>query len=305
MALMIVLVTLIATACGDDDSGDGGNGATTGSGDAGLRVVATTTIVADLARNVAGDQAEVSSLLPANADPHDFEPAPGDVEQAADADLILEHGMDLDVWIEGLVEESGTDAPVAVVTDGVRTIAAADGDNDIDPHVWFDVANANVMVGNIRDALAAADPDNADTYAANADAYLAELDELDGWIREQISTIPEADRRIVTNHDAFGYYVDAYGLELVGTVIPSLDTQAQASAQETAALLDLIESEGVRAIFAENTVSPDVARQLADEAGIEIVDDLYSDALGDEDSDAPTYIDLMRWDTTQIVDALT
>jgi ABC-type Zn uptake system ZnuABC Zn-binding protein ZnuA len=160
------------------------------------------------------------------------------------------------------------------------------------------------MTENIRDALSTADPDNADAYAANTTAYLAELDELDDWIRDQIAQIPEANRKIVTNHDAFGYYVDTYGLELVGTVIPSLDTQAQASAQETAALLDVIEAQGVRAVFAENTVSPDLAEQLADEADIKVVDDLYSDSLGDADSGAGTYIDLMRWDTTKIVEAL-
>jgi ABC-type Zn uptake system ZnuABC Zn-binding protein ZnuA len=308
--VFLVLGALVLGACGDEDDGND----EAGNPDA-LSVVATTTIIADLARNVAGEFANVDSLLPPNADPHSFEPTPRDIEAAADADLILQHGMELDAWAGGLIEESGSDAPVEIVTDGVRTILGENGheeddghdhaEDEADPHVWFDVANARVMTENIRDALSAADPDNAAAYAANADAYLAELDELDGWIREQMATIPDENRKIVTNHDAFGYYVDTYGLELVGTVIPSLDTQAQASAQETAELLDLIESEGVRAIFAENTVSASVAESIASEAGVEIVDDLYSDALGDEDSEAATYIDMMRWDTTRIVEALT
>jgi ABC-type Zn uptake system ZnuABC Zn-binding protein ZnuA len=299
----IALTALLATACGDGDDGP--------SEDGRLTVVATTTQIADLARHVGGERAEVDSLLPANADAHDFEPTPRDVEKVADAGLVLEHGLGLDPWAENLVDQSGTDARIVVVTEGVTTMAGAAHDaddapeeNDVDPHVWLDVANARVMVENIRDALVAADPAGRNEYEENATAYLAELTELDEWIGEQIATIPPESRKLVTNHAAFGYYVHAYGLELVGSVIPSLDSQAQPSARETAALIDRIRASGVKAIFTEASLNPDLARQLADEAGVVVVDDLYSDSLGPQGSGAETYTGMMRGNTEKIVAAL-
>jgi ABC-type Zn uptake system ZnuABC Zn-binding protein ZnuA len=303
----IALAALLAAACGDGDDGL--------SDDGRLAVVATTTQIADMARNVAGDRAVVRSLLPANADAHDFEPTPRDVEKVADAGVVLEHGLGLDPWVENLVDQSGTDATVVVVTEGVTTMAGTahhededEGDQHedgvTDPHVWLDVANARVMVEHIRDALVAADPEGRATYEANATTYLAELAEMDGWIREQIATIPPPGRKLVTNHDAFGYYVHAYGLELVGAVIPSLDSQAQPSARETAQLIDRIRATGVKAIFTEASINPDLARQLADEAGVMIVDNLYSDSLGPEGSGAETYAGMMRSNTEKIVEAL-
>ncbi|MDQ4044482.1 MAG: metal ABC transporter substrate-binding protein [Chloroflexota bacterium] len=350
----IVVAMLLTAACGsDEDEGDTGANA----GDAGtavsgssseLQVIATTTIIADMARQVAGDRAEVTSLLPVNADPHDFEPTPRDVEAVADADLVLEHGLGLDGWAEGLVDESGTGAPVVTVTDGIDLLEGghahaeddehahehdAEGtpeddhadehhddeeDSDhaedehghddhaegMDPHVWFDVTRAKVMVDNIRDALIEVDPEGRETYEANASAYQAELDELHTWIQEQIATIPEENRKIVTTHENLNYYVEAYGLELVGTVIPSLDTQAQPSAGETAALIDAIREQNVQAIFVEAALNPDLAEQIASEAGVEVVDNLYGDALGPDGSGAETYIGLMRTDTELIVEAL-
>ena len=318
-----VIIALLATACGSgDNDGGGADGAQSGTpstvaslSDAGVQVVATTTIIADMAREIAGDRAAVVSLLPVNADPHDFEATPRDVEAVADADLVLEHGLSLDSWTEGLVDESGTEAPVVTVTDGIDLIAGSNSDEEgmqadddrenMDPHVWFDVRRAKVMVDNIRDALIDVDPDGREAYEANTATYQAELDELHGWIQEQIATIPEENRKMVTTHDAFGYYVDTYGLELVGTVIPSLDSQAQPSAGETSALIDAIQEQNVRAIFVEAALNPELAEQIASEAGVEIVDTLYGDALAPEGSGAETYIGLMRTDTEIIVEALT
>lgn len=297
---LLVLLMVLVTACGDDDdaAGDTTNGE-------GLSITATTTIIADLARNVAGERAGVTAIVPAGADPHDFEPTPADIEEVANADLVLEHGLGYDAWARNLVEQSGTNAAVIEVTDGVTTIEGSADDGTSDPHVWFDVANVKVMTANIRDALIEADPDGREAYEANSEAYLAELDELDGWIHEQVATIPDGQRKLVTSHDAFGYYVAAYGFEYVGTVIPSLDSQAQASAQQVEALLDLIEAEGVRAIFTETTVNPDLTQQIAAEAGIEIVTNLFSDSLTDDGSATDGYIGMMRHNTTAIVEALT
>ena len=313
LSVLLMLVASFAVACGDDDDAPAGT-----SGDARIAIVATTTIIADLARNVAGERASVTSIIPPGADPHDFEPTPDDIEQIADADLVLEHGLGYDEWAHDLVEQSGTDAPITEVTDGVHLIAGGedehhenededkgeDEDHESDPHVWFDVENVKEMTANIRDALITTDPAGREAYEANTEAYLAELDELDGWIHEQVATIPEADRKLVTSHEAFGYYVAAYGFEYVGAVVPSLDSQAQASAQEVDALLDLIEAEGVRAVFTETTVNPDLTEQIAAEADIEVVTNLFSDSLSDDDSETDTYIGMMRHNTTAIVEAL-
>lgn len=300
---MLLLIAVLLPACGSA-GGDADTGGRTA-------VIATTTQIADMATNVAGDRASVHSLLPANADAHDFEPTPRDIERVHEADLVLVHGLGFDTWVENMIADAGGAERVITVTGGIPTIEGAHdthaGDHDhgaVDPHVWLDVANAKLMVERIRDAFVAADPAGAADYEANAARYLRELDDLDAWIRQQIVTIPIADRKLVTNHDAFGYYVNAYGLEFVGSIIPSLDSQAQPSAQDTAALIDKIQAEGVKAIFTEAAISSDLARQLADEAGVVVVDDLYGDSLGDDDSGASTYIEMMRWNTTKIVEAL-
>lgn len=313
-AFVGLLVALPAAGCGGDDDG--------GAGDR-LLVVATTTQIEDMARVIGGGRVEVAGLLPANADAHDFEPTPRDVDRVADADLVLEHGLHLDTWAEDLVRESGTDATIVTVTAGIVPLneeeeehpeeatpgAGAEDEHEHehgpeDPHVWFDVANAKVMAANIRDALIAADPDGRAEYEANAAAYLAELDALDAWIREQVATVPPENRKLVTTHDALGYYVRAYGFEYVGAIIPGIDTQAQPSAQETAALLDAIAAAGVKAIFTEASLNPDLARQIAEEARVTVVDDLYVDSLGPDGSGAETYIGMMRTNTTKIVEAL-
>jgi zinc/manganese transport system substrate-binding protein len=314
---VLVVVSLLA-ACGSEDSGGAGTDTEAAVGGR-IAVVTTTTHIADFARQVAGERADVTSLLPANADAHDYEPTPRDVERVADADLVLQHGMGLDEWAAGLINDSGTRAMVVTVTSGITTLVPGEDEHDEDidehaeddhhhdgddPHVWFDVANAKVMVENVRGALIEVDPDGAATYEANTTAYLGQLDELDTWIREQIATIPEDQRKLVTNHDAFGYYVHAYGLEFIGAIIPSLDAQAQPSARETAQLVDRIREENVKAIFTETSINPNLANRIASEAGVIVVDNLYGDSLGEPGSGADTYIGMMRTNTTAIVEGL-
>jgi zinc/manganese transport system substrate-binding protein/manganese/iron transport system substrate-binding protein len=300
--LSALLLSLALTACGNSSGASDSN--SSAAPDA-LKVVATTTQIADMTRAIGGQLVKVNGLLPANADPHDFEPTPRDVGRIADARLVLEHGLKLDAWSGEMVKVSGTHATIVVVTSGVQTLASdEEGFDQGDPHVWFNVANAKVMAANIRDALIAADPTHRDAYTTQAAAYLTQLDELDSWIRQQIATIPSENRKLVTTHDAFGYYVSAYGLELAGTVMPGLDTQAEPSAKSIAALVDTIRAQHVKAIFTEASLNPKLERQIADEAGVAIVDNLYGDALGPAGSGADTYIGMMRTDTTLIVDAL-
>ncbi|HEU5434351.1 MAG TPA: zinc ABC transporter substrate-binding protein [Thermomicrobiales bacterium] len=270
-----------------------------------LAVVTTTPLLADLVRQVGGDRVSARSILPPNADPHDFEPKPADLVAVEDAQLIVEHGLDLDHWADELIANAEATAPVVVATKGVPTIASDEAEFvGGDPHVWFDPTNVKIMVGDVAAALSAVDPAGAASYAARRDAYDRNLAILDDWIKAEIATIPPARRKLVTNHDAFSYYARRYGLTFVGSVIPSLDTSAEPSAQDTQALIAKIKAEGVPAIFTEASLNPRLEQQLAAEAGVKVVPSLYGDTLGPPGSGADTYLGFMITDTRIIVDAL-
>jgi ABC-type Zn uptake system ZnuABC Zn-binding protein ZnuA len=291
LAAVLGLTALIAS-CGGDDSAAGGTSVT---------VVATTTQAADLARAVGGDRAHVVGLLSANADPHDYEVRPGDVKALADADLVIRSGGDLDQWLDSAIDSSGTDAPELTLIDHVRTLQA---DGETDPHWWQDPHNAEAAVAEIEQALSSADRDGAPTYERNARAYTAKLRALDRAVATCIDKIPPAQRKLVTTHDALGYYADRYGLEIVGAVIPSLSTQAQASAGEVDQLVDTIRREGVKAIFAESSVNPKLEQQIADQSGATVGKALWADTLGPAGSDGDTYLKSIASNTRAIAQGL-
>jgi len=306
----LVFVIAFVAACGDSDSGS------PGSSDDKLRVVATTVQIEALTREVGGDLIELHGVVPAGADAHEFEPTASDLAAIEDADLILRHGIELDDWLDGTLS-AARNAAVALVTGGIelqRGEAHRHGDEEhedeeqdddaADPHVWHDPDLAKIMVQNIVAALIAADSRNRDAYEANSAAYQAVLDETKGQVQAIIDEIPAANRKLVTNHDAFGYFTRAFGLEVVGAVIPSVSTEAEPSAADTARLLDTIEAEGVRAIFAETSVNPGLARTLASDAGIAIVDDLYGDSLGEPGSGAETVHGMLLFNARKIAEAL-
>lgn len=278
-----------------------------------LKVVASTNIIGDLVHQIGGDRVEVTTILPANADPHDFEPSPKDVATLEGAKVVFVHGLGLDAWTQNIIDNSGGDFSVVTVTDGIETVnrheddhhdEADDHGHDVDPHVWFDPTKTAQMAANIAAGLSAADPDGTDAYNARLAAYQQNLATLDQEIAARIALIPADQRNMVTNHDALGYFADRYGLNIVGTVIPGVSPGVEPSAQEVADLLQVMKDQNVSVIFAENTVSPKLAQQLASEAGISVVDTLYSDSLGDPGSGADTYIGLMQTDTQIIVTAL-
>jgi ABC-type Zn uptake system ZnuABC Zn-binding protein ZnuA len=269
-----------------------------------LRVVATTTQLTDLARNVVGKAARVDGILSANVDPHDYEPVPSDLTKIATADLILENGVGLETWMARLVQSKRPGVPVVVASRGVRLRPGSKEEPQGDPHVWFAVPNAALMVRNIRDALAAADPGHAAIFRQNAAGYLPQLDALDTYIFQRIGTIPRSQRKFVTSHDAFQYYVNRYGLTLVGAVIPSGTTEAKPSAQHLADLVHQIRSQHVKAIFTESSINPKLAQQIAREAGVRVYSTLYADTLGPAGSPGETYVTMMRYDTDLIVAAL-
>ena len=269
-----------------------------------LVVVTTTTQIRSMTESVAGEWATVRSILPPGADPHEFEPKPSDVQAIATSNLVLRNGVGLDTWLDKLISNAGGTHLVQTASTGIPIRNGGAGEPGGDPHVWFSVTNAMTMTRNIRDALVQADAPHAAAYTANAEAYLTKLTELDTYIEGQIATVPPAGRKMVTNHDAFGYYIERYGLTFVGSIIPAMSSEAQPSAQDVAALIGKIKAQGVKAIFLESSINPKLAQQVGSEAGVAVVDTLYGDTLGDTGTPGATYEGMMRYNTDTIVKAL-
>jgi ABC-type Zn uptake system ZnuABC Zn-binding protein ZnuA len=296
-SLVAVCAALPVTGCGEDDTA-------AGVGDR-VTVVATTTQAADFTRNVGGGQVEVVQLLAANADPHEYEVRPRDVQALTDADLIVRSGGDLDDWLADAIEGAGTKAPVLTLSDRIRTIAASEEGEEFDPHWWQDPRNAVIAAGEIRAALDKADASHASVYDSSAKAYTAKLTKLDAAVATCIGKVPEAQRKLVTTHDALSYYAKRYGIEVIGTVIPSLSTEGQPSAGDTAKLVKTIEDAGVKAIFAESSVNPKVEAAIARETGAKVGKALWADTLGPEGSDGATYTQSVASNTAAMVDGFT
>jgi ABC-type Zn uptake system ZnuABC Zn-binding protein ZnuA len=268
-----------------------------------LTVVTTTTVFADLVSNVGGDLVSATSLVPKNADVHTFEPRPADVRTIASAKLLVMNGLGLDDWLRKTITNAaaegtpllqlGVDLPGAALLPG-------DTSGTQNPHLFMDVKYTELYVDRIAAALASADPGHATAYGTQAAAYKQQLETLDGWVRAQIATIPEPNRRIVTFHDAFPYYAREYGITIVGVAVeaPGQDPNAGYTAQ----LIAAIKSAGVKAIFSESQFPTKLIDQLAAEANCKVVANLYDDALGDPP--VSTYEGLIRWDTTQLVQGL-
>jgi len=288
LAGMAALLALVLAACGSGSS----------QGDTGPRVVATTTQIGDWARAVAGDAARVHQILQPNSDPHDYEPRPGDVEAVAGAKLVFLNGDHLDAWMGTVISNAGGSPDVVDLGSKVPVRMAGESEGGeasrYDPHWWHDPRNAEAAVKVIRDALVEANPAGAATYRANAAAYLQRLRALDAGIRRCLARVPESERKLVSDHDAFGYFARRYGIQVVGAVIPSQTTQAQASAGDIAALVRLIRRVRVRAVFPETSLSPKLAQQIARETGARADYTLYGDTLGPSDSAGATYLSMER-----------
>lgn len=282
-----VLAVAFAAGCGGGQASDGVG--------AGVSVVASTTQVGDFVRNVGGDAIEEHQILQPNSDPHDYEPRPEDVRETGAADLVFMSGDDLDPWVGDVVSESGSDANVVNLAQNLPDTDKLRGEEDseyaeYDPHWWHDPTNAEAAVGEIRDSLIAADPENEQVYRDNAEAYLGRIQTLDSDMEACIAKVPEDERKLVTDHDAFGYFTNRYDIEVVGAVIPSQTTQSQPSAGETADLISLIERENVRAVFPESSINAGLAETIADETGATSEYTLYGDTLGPEGSEGDTYL---------------
>jgi ABC-type Zn uptake system ZnuABC Zn-binding protein ZnuA len=282
VSVLAVAVVFVA-GCGDD-AGSGG----------GLQVTATTTQVGDLVRNVGGERIDVTTILRPGADPHDFEPRPSDAKALADSRVVFRSGGQVDDWLDELIEAAGGDELVVDLIDSVRRR----GD---DSHWWQDPGNAELAVAAIRDALIDADPAGAAGYRRRAAAYVRRLRRLDRDIARCMSRVPASKRKLVTTHDSLDYFARRYGVQVVGTVIPSQSTQAQPSGRDTERLVRQVREEGVEAIFPESQLNPRLERGLAREAGVEVGDPLWADSLGKPGSAGDTYVKSMASETESMV----
>lgn len=293
--ILLTFIILLASACSSIASQPGPK--------TGPVILTSTTFLADITRNVAGDRLQVDSLLPLGADPHSYQPTPSDVAKISKSTLLIVNGLGYEQFLNTLLDNAGGKRDVIDATAGLSPRKVAGSNQGVDPHMWLDPNNVIVYTENIRDALARVDPEDAATYKQNADAYIVQLKALDAWIIDQVKQIPAERRLLVTNHEALGYFADQYDFTVIGAVIPGFSTDAAPSAQQMAALVDLIKSSGAPAIFLGDVESDTLAAQIANETGVKIVNDLHLESLTNG-APAATYIDMMKFDVTQIVEAL-
>ena len=262
-------------------------------------IAASTTVLADLARNVGGDHVNVVSLVGPNGDIHSYVPSPADAKNLADAKLVILNGLGLEGSTAQFMRSAAKGAKVLVASDGITPLRL---DNSPDPHAWQSVANAKTYVANIRDALIAVDPADKSVFEANAAVYLRQLDALDAEVKAAIATIPPQRRKLVTTHDAFGYLGTAYGVEFIAP--HGVSTEAEASARDVAQIIAQIRAQKIPAVFLENVTDPRLLARIAHESGARISGTLYSDALTDANGLAPTYVEMMRHNVKELVGAL-
>ena len=264
-----------------------------------LPVVASFSILADFVRNVGGDRVEVTVLVGSDGDAHVYEPAPADARRIAASRLVVVNGFGLEGWLPRLVQAAGGKATVVTATTGIAPLRKG---SDADPHAWQSVVNAKAYVANISDALVAAAPTDAEFFRTNASAYLAKLDTLDREVREAIATIPENRRKVISTHDAFGYFAAAYGIAFIAPL--GVSTESEASARDVAGIISQIRTAKIPAIFLENISDPRLIQRIAAETGARVGGTLYSDSLTGEKGDAPTYIDMVRHNIKALTSAL-
>jgi zinc/manganese transport system substrate-binding protein len=265
-----------------------------------INVVASFSILGDFAKNVGGERVDVTTLVGANSDVHVYTPAPADAKKIADAKLVIINGLGLEGWLPRLVQSSGSKAAIVTASNG---IAPRKLGSDADPHAWQSVVNAKIYVANIRDALITADQAGAPGYRANADAYLIKLDVLDREAREAVAQIPEARRKVISTHDAFGYFAAAYGIAFIAP--QGVSTESEPSARDIAAIITQIRTGKIPAVFLENISDPRLMRRISAETGARIGGTLVSDSLTAENGAAPTYIDMVRHNIKALTSALT
>jgi zinc/manganese transport system substrate-binding protein len=264
-----------------------------------LNVVASFSILGDFVRNVGGDSVNVTTLVGPDGDAHVYVPTPADAKRMADAKLVFVNGLGFEGWMSRLAKSAGGKAAIVIATTGITPLKLG---SHADPHAWQSVANAKIYVANIRDALVSADSGNADSFRANANAYLAQLDALDREVREAVAKIPEGRRKVISTHDAFGYFASAYGIEFIAPL--GVSTESEASARDVARIITQIRSAKIPAVFMENITDPRLMGRISAETGARVGGTLYSDSLTGEKGDSPTYIAMVRHNIKALTSAL-
>jgi zinc/manganese transport system substrate-binding protein len=264
-----------------------------------LKVVATFSILGDLVRNVGGKGVEVTTLVGPDSDAHVYSPTPADAKKVADAKLIVVNGLGFEGWLPRLVQSSGSKATIVTASNGITPIRLG---TDADPHAWQSVNNAKIYVANISAALASADPAAADQVMANTQGYLAKLDALDHEVRDAVAKLPPARRKVISTHNAFGYFAAAYGIEFVAPL--GVSTESEPSARDLARIITQIKQAKIPAVFLENITDPRLMQRISAETGARVGGTLYSDGLTGEKGDAPTYIDMVRHNIKALTRAL-
>ena len=264
-----------------------------------INVVASFSILGDFVKNVGGDRVDVTTLVGPDGDVHVFAPTPSDVRRVRDARLLVINGFGLEGWLPRLLQAAGSKASVVTATEGIAPLKAG---SDADPHAWQSVVNAEKYVTNIRDALVAADPADAEVFRQNARAYLARLEGLDAEVRQAVGQIPEGRRKMISTHDAFGYFAARYGIAFIAPV--GVSTEAEPSARDVAKIIAQVKAEHIPAVFLERIGDPRLMRRISEETGARVGGTLYSDSLTDEKGEAPTYIDMVRHNIRTLTSAL-
>jgi zinc/manganese transport system substrate-binding protein len=290
-----------------------------------LKTMASFSILADMVKNVGGERVDVSELVGSDGDTHEFNPTPADAKKLARADVFFVNGLGFEGWMERLESSSGFKGATVVATTGVKARkidedddahhkdaddddhdehadARHHGHGDMDPHAWQDLANGEIYVANIRDGLIAADPDGKAVYERNAEKYIAAVKKEDAAVKAALASLPQSHRRIITSHDAFGYFGDAYGLEIVAP--EGISTASEPSAKDVAKIIRQIREDQIPAVFLENITNAKMLEQIAKESGAKIGGTLYSDALSGKDGPAPTYIDMFKHNVGTLTSAL-
>jgi zinc/manganese transport system substrate-binding protein len=270
-----------------------------------LKVASSFSILEDFVQNVGGSRVSVVNIVPADADTHTYQPTTDDARKLSGAKLVFVSGVGFEAWLDKLVKNTADRAKVVTVSKGLTPRKfEEDGQLEDDPHMWWNIVNAQKYVTNIRDALVKTDPAGKATYTANATTYLAALSVLDAYTKTQVALIPSANRKLVTDHDALGYFADRYGFTVIGTIIPSGTTSSEPSAKDLAALTNAIKAAGVKAIFPENILNPKLAESVAKETGAKVAPALYTDALGPKGSSGDTFLKAFRFNVDTIVAAM-
>jgi zinc/manganese transport system substrate-binding protein len=264
-----------------------------------LNVVASFSILGDFVKNVGGERVDVTTLVGSDGDVHVYAPAPADARKIADAKLLIINGLGLEGWLPRLLQASGGKAAIITATKGIAPLKLG---SDADPHAWQSVANAKIYVANIRDALAAAAPADAEVFRKQAETYLAKLDVLDREVRQAVRQIPESHRKVISTHDAFGYLASTYGIRFIAPL--GVSTESEASARDIAGIITQIKTEKIPAVFLENISDVRLIQRISAETGAKVGGTLFSDSLTGEKGDAPTYIDMVRHNIKVLTSAL-